>query len=280
MTTLDQKTPAPGQASKAGSETWEVLKTIVYALLIAVAIRTLFFQPYTIPSASEEPNLYEGDYIIVSKWSYGYSRHSLLFSPPIFNGRWLGHAPTRGDVIVFKLPGDWNKDYIKRLIGLPGDRIQMRGGRLFINDKALPERQERIGVTNDTGFPQPIPWVRETNPEGRTYLTQRHTMEGPANNTGVYVVPPHCYFMMGDNRDNSQDSRFYSGLSPEDPKLKGCGGAGTDFLPASDGVGFVPEENLEGKAQIIILSWKQGSNLFNPLSWFNLRGDRFFKWIH
>src|SRR5450432_888587 len=121
----------------AAGETGEIVKTVFWALLIALVIRTLLFQPYTIPSASEEPNLYQGDYIIVSKWSYGYSRHSILFSPPLFQGRIFFRPPTRGDVIVFKLPRDGHTDYIKRLIGLPGDRVQMRGGQLYINDKAL-----------------------------------------------------------------------------------------------------------------------------------------------
>ena len=119
----------------AVEETMEIVKTVVYALLIALVIRTVLFQPYTIPSASEEPNLYQGDYIIVSKWSYGYSRHSILFSPPMFNGRLFFQPPARGDTVVFKLPRDGHTDYIKRLIGLPGDRIQMRGG------PALHQRQ-------------------------------------------------------------------------------------------------------------------------------------------
>jgi len=130
---MSKTVSVPSEAAKktgAARETAEMIKTIVYALLIALVIRTVLFQPYTIPSASEEPNLYRGDYIIVSKWSYGYSRHSILFSPPIFNGRLFFHAPKRGDTIVFKLPRDGHTDYIKRLIGLPGDRIQMRGGQL------------------------------------------------------------------------------------------------------------------------------------------------------
>ena len=133
---------AETKPKKTGAaETWETIKTVVYALAIAFVIRTLLFQPYTIPSASEEPNLYQGDYIIVTKWSYGYSRHSILFSPPLFKGRIFFHAPTRGDIVVFKLPRDGHTDYIKRLIGLPGDHVQMRGGRLYINEKLIPEAQ-------------------------------------------------------------------------------------------------------------------------------------------
>src|SRR5471032_2339623 len=140
----------------AAEEVAEIVKTVFWALLIALVIRTLLFQPYTIPSASEEPNLYQGDYIIVSKWSYGYSRHSILFSPTLFNGRIFFRPPTRGDVIVFKLPRDGHTDYIKRLIGLPGDRVQMRGGRLFINGKALAEKTVAKVTAHDRGFPEQV----------------------------------------------------------------------------------------------------------------------------
>ncbi|MGI8840835.1 MAG: signal peptidase I, partial [Caulobacteraceae bacterium] len=166
---------APSTADKnpsAARETGEIVKTIVYALAIALIIRTLLFQPYTIPSASEEPNLYQGDYIIVSKWSYGYSRHSILFSPPLFKGRIFFHPPTRGDIIVFKLPRDGHTDYIKRLIGLPGDRVQVRRGQLYINGKALPEKPLQTVMAHDRGAPEPVTWERETNPEGRDYVIQ------------------------------------------------------------------------------------------------------------
>jgi signal peptidase I len=264
----------------AAGETLEIAKTIVYALLIALFIRVLLFQPYTIPSASMEPNLYQGDYIIVSKWSYGYSRHSIPFSPPIFNGRIFFRPPTRGDIIVFKLPRDGHTDYIKRLIGLPGDRIQMRGGYLYINGKQLPEQQTRIASAHDRGLPEQVAWDRETNPDGRRYLIQIHGRNEAADNTGVYVVPPHCYFMMGDNRDNSADSRFDPGLAPEDPKLGGCGWDSRLDAPLNydQGVGFVPEDNLVGKAQIIILSWKEDASIFKPWTWImDIRPGRFFR---
>src|ERR1044071_735357 len=121
----------------AANEFIEIVKTIVYALLIALFLRVVFFQPFTIPSASMEPNLYEGDYIIISKWNYGYSHHSIPFSPPLFKGRIFPHEPHRGDIIVFKFPSDIHKDYVKRLIGLPGDRIQMKQGMLYLNDKPV-----------------------------------------------------------------------------------------------------------------------------------------------
>ncbi len=277
---MSQDAAAPPEAGKkraAGRETGETVRTIFWALLIALVIRTLLFQPYTIPSASEEPNLYQGDYIIVSKWSYGYSRHSILFSPPLFNGRLFFQPPTRGDIIVFKLPRDGKTDYIKRLVGLPGDRIQVRAGQLYINGRALPEQTVSSRMAHDRSFDEPVRWVRETNPEGRSYLTQIHDNGGPADNTGVYVVPPHCYFMMGDNRENSEDSRFDPGLPPEDPKLGGCGwDSRLDAeMGEETGVGFVPEDNLVGKAQIVMLSWKEGASILKPWTWLDLRWDRF-----
>jgi signal peptidase I len=288
---------AQGQVkTSALGDAIEVVKTVLYALLIALAIRTFLFQPYTIPSGSEEPNLYRGDYIIVSKWSYGYSRHSILGSPPLFKGRLFFHPPRRGDIIVFKLPSDGHTDYIKRLIGLPGDRLQVREGQVFINGKALPRKDmrsvEAVRSLGESFDPAPVPamLVRETNPEGRQYLTQALADGGQADNTGVYVVPPHCYFMMGDNRDNSADSRFDTGLSPGDPRLGGCGwdsrldaavGGGANPM----NVGFVPEENLVGRARIIMASWNTGvdewhdtgATLLKPWTWItDLRPKRFF----
>jgi signal peptidase I len=296
---IDADTPSNEAKAKPSAiqEIVEVAKTVIYALAIALAIRTLLFQPYTIPSGSEEPNLYRGDYIIVSKWSYGYSHHSILGSPPLFKGRLLFRAPTRGDIVVFKLPSDGHTDYIKRLIGLPGDRIQVRQGQVFINDRALPRqiigRVNAVESRGEFGDPAAIPatLVRETNPEGRQYLTQMLSEGGQADNTGVYVVPPHCYFMMGDNRDNSADSRFDTGLSPEDPKLGGCGwdsrlDAAVGGAVGPGNVGFVPEENLVGRAQIIMVSWNTGvdewhntgATLFKPWTWFtDLRPSRFLK---
>ena len=254
---------------RAIGETMEIVKTVIYALLIALVIRTLAFQPYTIPSASDEPNLYQGDYIIVSKWSYGYSRHSIIFSPPVFKGRIFFHPPSRGDIVVFKLPRDGNTDYIKRLIGLPGDRIQVRRGLLYINDRPVVEQPLKVISTDDRGIPEQATVERETNPEGRRYLIQVHGPDGQADNTGVYVVPQHCYFMLGDNRDNSADSRFDPGLATEDPKLGGCGwNSGLDgALNYDTGVGFVPEDNLVGRARIIMLSWTDKASLFKPWTW-------------
>ena len=295
--------PAKPVKKKQGAvgEVVEIVKTVVYALLIALALRVLLFQPYTIPTASEEPNLYRGDYIIVSKWSYGWSHHSIPFSPQIFKGRILFNPPKRGDIIVFKLPADGHSDYIKRLIGLPGDRIQMKAGQLYINDKPVGEAP--LGVPHPpTGFYEPdgVHTQVETNPEGRKYVTQIYPPTAQQhsdvagvpdpNNTAVYVVPPHCYFMMGDNRDNSLDSRFDPQLVDGDPKLGGCGlNNGLTSNPGLPGVGFVPEENLVGKAQIILLSWNTGpdennpggASIFKPWTWFtDARPSRFFKVLH
>ncbi|HWF00980.1 MAG TPA: signal peptidase I [Caulobacteraceae bacterium] len=281
---------APAQGSgeikaRAGSDTWETIRTVVVALLIALVVRTVLFQPYTIPSASEEPNLYQGDYIVVSKWSYGYSRHSILGSPPLPHGRLFFTPPKRGDVVVFKLPRDGHTDYIKRLVGLPGDRMQVRDAKLYINGKPVGMGAPKPVTLTDEDIPAPGLLVKETNPEGRSYVTQYHGPgQGGADNTGVYIVPQHCYFMMGDNRQNSADSRFDPGfeLSTDDPKLGGCGWDRSldAFVARGEGVGFVPEENLVGRARIVMLSWNKGASIFKPWTWLNLRWDRFVHPIH
>jgi signal peptidase I len=272
----------------------EIVKTVVYALLIALVLRVILFQPYTIPSASDEPNLYRGDYIIVTKWSYGWSRHSIPFSPPLFNGRLFFSPPKRGDIIVFKLPSSGHIDYIKRLVGMPGDRIQLKSGQLYINDKAVAEKPLGMGMGDLPSGPggwQPVKLLQETNPEGRSYKIQVAPGFETAGDTGVYVVPRHCYFMMGDNRDNSLDSRFDPGLSPDDPKLGGCGwNSGLDEKVGDQaGVGFVPEDNLVGRAALILLSWNTGrdeqnpccASIFKPWTWFtDARPNRFFKVLH
>lgn len=250
------KTAGQDKPSGAGGEFVEIVKTVVYALLIALFLRVLLFQPFTIPSASMEPTLLQGDYIIVSKYSYGYSRHSAPFSPPVFEGRVFAKAPKRGDIIVFKLPRDGRTDYIKRLVGLPGDRIQVRGGVLYINGAPVP-RQPLGRVTIDTGygFDRQVEAFRETLPNGRKFTTYDFGPGGEVDDTDVYVVPEGHYFFMGDNRDNSLDSR----------------------VPAAVGVGFVPEENLVGKAQIILLSWDKDVSVFKPWTWIlDARPSRFF----
>lgn len=242
-------------------ELWEIAKTIAVALFIALVLRILLFQPFTIPSASMEPNLYQGDYIVVSKWSYGYSKHSIIGSPAIFDGRielpFVSHAPNRGDIVVFKLPSNNKTDYIKRLIGLPGDRIQMVNNVLHINGQ--PVRDVVLtneDVTNLYGLP--VIQLEETFPDGsRTFRVQDFGPGNELDNTPVFEIPEGYYFMMGDNRDNSSDSRVD---------------------PAQGGVGLVPAENLIGKAEIILFSWNEGASFGNPVSWFSkVRLSRWFK---
>jgi signal peptidase I len=253
-------------ASKASSRTSatneavEVGKTVFWALLIALVLRVLLFQPFTIPSASMEPTLLEGDYIIVSKYSYGYSKHSIPLSPPLFSGRILSRSPQRGDIIVFKLPRDNKTDYIKRLIGLPGDHIQVRRGTVFVNDQPIAQTPQGQTTIDLGGFMTKADVIREKMASGRSYLTYSVDPTQPPENTDVFVVPEGDYFFMGDNRDNSLDSRF--------PK-------------ENDGVGFVPAENLEGKAQIILLSWKKGASLFKPWTWvMDAQPSRFFHYLY
>ena len=247
---------APPEKTGAMAEIVEIVKTVVYALGIALFLRVLFFQPYTIPSASMEPNLYEGDYIIVSKWTYGYSKYSIPFAPPVMSGRVVEHKAHRGDIVVFALPHDPHIDYIKRIIGLPGDRIQMKKGLLYLNGAQVP-RVSKGAFREDTGFGfTQVTRYQETLPGGKTYMTNDFGPDGDLDNTTEFLVPEGHYFMMGDNRDNSSDSR----VSPE-----------------AGGVGFVPAENLEGKAQIILLSWSKGASIFKPWTWvLNLQPHRFF----
>ncbi|WP_420478522.1 signal peptidase I [Brevundimonas sp. FT23028] len=245
-------------------ELWEIGKTIAVALLIAMVLRILLFQPFTIPSASMEPNLYQGDYIVVSKWSYGYSKHSIIGSPSLFDGRislpGVSRAPARGDIVVFKLPSDNKTDYIKRLIGLPGDRVQMIDNVLHINGQ--PVRDVTLtdqDVTNMYGLP--VIQLEETFPDGsKTFRVQDFGADNELDNTPVFEIPAGYYFMMGDNRDNSSDSRV---------------------SPAQGGVGLVPAENLIGKAEIILFSWNEGASFGNPVSWFTkVRLSRWFKVLH
>jgi signal peptidase I len=233
----------------------ETVNVIVQALLLALVIRTLLFQPFSIPSGSMRPTLLEGDYLFVTKWAYGYSRYSLPFSPDLFSGRIWGSQPERGDVAVFKFPPNPSLDYIKRVIGLPGDRIQMRDGQLFINGEGVPrEKTGQIDNPDITEQQGPVDVYRETLPNGVSYDTLDLTPNGLGDNTREFVVPEGHYFMMGDNRDNSTDSRFT--------------------------VGFVPEENLVGRANIIFFSIADGASPLEIWKWPSLmRPSRLFNWV-
>jgi signal peptidase I len=253
--------------------------SILGVMLIFMIVRIFVFQPFTIPSASEEPNLMQGDYIIVQKWPYGWSKHSVPLSPPLFSGRVFFHAPQRGDVVVFKLPRvlDGRVDYIKRLVGLPGDRIQVKNGVVLINGQPVQRTQLAPGMGDVEGGYQPVQRFMETASNGHQYIVQQDGDDGPADNTGVYVVPPHCYFMMGDNRDNSLDSRFDPQMPAAASGQATCGWDPSvdQALPQEAGVGFVPEQDLVGKAVLVLFSWNGGADPHDPGGFLGLRAGRF-----
>jgi signal peptidase I len=255
-------------ANKKSEGIGETIKTIVYALLIAGVIRTLFFQPFWIPSGSMKSTLLIGDFLFVNKMAYGYSKHSCPFSMCPFSGRILASEPERGDIVVFKHPVS-QVDYIKRLVGLPGDRVQMKEGRLFINDVVAPQVSmgNFIEVNDKQGPLQRGPrcsnspvalhgtcekeLFTETLPNGVSHAVLNIGTDY-ADETGVYTVPAGHYFFMGYNRDNSQDSRY--------PRSVG-------------GVGYVPFENLVGRADRVMFS-SAGKSMLAFWTW---RSDRFFK---
>lgn len=248
-------------ASSSRSGWGETIKIVIEALIIALIVRVFFYQPFNIPSGSMKETLLIGDYLFVSKLSYGYSRHSFPYSPKLFEGRIFEDKPERGDVAVFKLPRDNETDYIKRVVGLPGDTVEMRDGVLHLNGKAVPKK--RVGTFQTTGYngrKVSIPKFEETLPNGVTYTVLDSDANGVFDNTPPVTVPEGYYFMMGDNRDNSTDSR------------------------ATHDVGLVPLENFIGRADIIFfsaaidepgaLSWT------TPWRWpFDLRWDRFFNLV-
>jgi len=238
----------------------ETIKVIVQALLIAVVIRTFLFQPFNIPSSSMVPTLLIGDYLFVSKYSYGFSKHSIPGSPSLFSGRILGSEPQRGDVIVFKWPGDQSTDYIKRLIGLPGDHVQMKENLLYINGTAV--KKVSIGTEKGdagAGMTEEFLYFNEELPGGKVHLSQdkKNYFNVMGRNTPDFVVPPGNFFFMGDNRDNSSDSRF------EVPY----------------GVGMVPYENLVGRAEVIFFSIDGSSWKLWEWPW-SVRWSRIFNRIH
>jgi len=231
----------------------EHLKTLIYALIIALIIRSFLFQPFYIPSSSMEPNLLIGDRLFVSKYTYGYSRHSFPFSPKIFNGRILEDLPKRGDVIVFKTPADNRTDYVKRLIGLPGDIIQIIDSDLHINNIKLEKRKLNMSTNINCGDEVvDIEFYEEILPNGKFYVAA-YRKNGSMKFSDKFLVPENHFFFMGDNRDCSKDSRFLSS------------------------VGYVNFNNLVGKAQIIFFSGdKKKGNLFEFWKWKkSIRTERF-----
>ncbi len=233
------------------------LKTLFYAFVIAIIIRSLIIQPFYIPSSSMEPTLLVGDRLFVTKFSYGYSKHSFPFSPPIFNNRIIFSEPKRGDVIVFKTPVDNRTDYIKRLIGLPGDQIQFIDTNLYLNNseiiKSRISKKDKIFCGERT---IDVFTFQEKLPNGKIY-TSVYLKNFPFRNSDIFTVPKDHYFFLGDNRDCSKDSRFLSS------------------------VGYVHKNNLVGKAQFIFFSSNKSiSSIFAFWNWNkSIRFDRFFKKI-
>ncbi|MCW2349412.1 signal peptidase I [Sphingobium sp. B12D2B] len=256
------------------SETRDFLWFLVKLVVIVVAIRSLLIAPFNIPSESMQPRLLIGDYLLVSKWSYGYSRYSFPFQPAVFEGRVMGKVPERGDVVVFASPGNPKEDWIKRVIGLPGDTIQMQDGVVYLNGKAIPKRRiddlvipvtaNMLQAANTERSPSPCfieefeftdakgeafcryPRYRETLPNGKSYEVL-DLIDGPADNSAVSVVPEGHVFVMGDNRDRSADSRI-----PVDAR----------------GVGPLPIDHLIGRALVSFFSTDGSANLLLPWTWF------------
>ncbi len=223
---------------------------ITYAILAALAIRSFMFEPFSIPSGSMYPNLKVGDYLFVSKYSYGFSKHSLPLSLPLIPGRIFYEEPKRGDIVVFKTPEDNRTDYIKRLIGLPGDRIKMVSNEIFVNNKKIitkfiiDEKYKFIDVKK----------IEENLPNKRSYSIYEFVkpfMDLDTDNFSEVIVPADHFFVLGDNRDNSQDSRY---------------------------IGFIPKKNLVGRAEIVFLSFDtEIGSFFKFWTWYPaLRKDRFF----
>jgi len=247
-----KETAARGGGEPSGLRAWlwnDTLQTLLYAFLIAIAVRVVAFEPFNIPSGSMKPTLLVGDYLFVSKYTYGYSRYSFLFGFPPFSGRIWESPVERGDVAVFRKPPENKVDYIKRIVGLPGDRIQVISGILHINGEAVG--RERVEDFLEEYGDKTSQFI-ETLPNGRKHrILETRGDNGPADNTEEFVVPEGHYFAMGDNRDNSADSRA--------------------------DVGFVPAENLVGRAEILFFSTDGSARIWEVWKWpFATRYSRLF----
>jgi signal peptidase I len=259
MTEIEKTSSAKTASDKPSKDgLGGTIRVFAEALIIALIVRTFLFQPFEIPSGSLIPTLEIGDYLFVSKYSYGYSRYSFPFGIAPFSGRIFGHMPDQGDIAVFRGTFDGSKDYIKRVIGLPGDTVQMKEGRLYINDK-LVDRQPMapFQTRNSFGQTEDVPQYEETLPNGVKHrIIEIAGDHGDLDNTPRYEVPPDHVFMMGDNRDNSADSRVMTEM------------------------GYVPFENLEGKAQMILLSIDDRTSLWQFWDWpSSIRWKRLFSLV-
>ncbi|HEV8678966.1 MAG TPA: signal peptidase I [Stellaceae bacterium] len=262
---MNNSSPKIVSKKKASGSLLETAKTVLYAVLIALVVRTVAYEPFNIPSGSMIPTLLIGDYLFVSKFSFGYSRYSLPFGLPLFTGRIylpFSDMPQRGDVAVFKLPTDPSVDYIKRIVGLPGDRVQVRHGELYVNDQLVPRRPNPACRDDEAGIPVAIQQgYIESLPRRPGETPLEHCIikvgdNGPLDNTPVYEVPPGYYFAMGDNRDNSQDSRVLSA------------------------VGYIPADNLVGKAQFLFFSTDGSARWWEIWKWpFAIRYRRLFNGV-
>jgi signal peptidase I len=278
VTLTDSAENPADQPVSARREAFEFGRFLIGFALIVLIIRSFVISSFNIPSESMQPRLLIGDYLLVNKAAYGFSSYSLPFSAPLIPGRWFARTPERGDVVVFKAPPGAQLDYIKRVIGLPGDRIQVIDGVVSINGRPIPRRQIADLVIPasenmvEASFGNPCfqavferravdgtltchyPRFEETLPNGRRYQVL-DLMLGDADTTGVYEVPPGHLFLMGDNRDRSFDSRF--------PAIEGAG------------IGIVPEDNLVGEALVTVFSTDGSAIWYNPISWFRAaRWDR------
>jgi signal peptidase I len=266
---------ADANAVKPGKreERWSLARFILGLVVLAWALRSFIFAPFSIPSGSMLPTLYIGDYLAVSKWSYGYSRYSFPLQVPSFDGRIFGSLPKRGDVVVFRHPAE-HSDLIKRVIGLPGDTVEVRSGELILNGQpvkreTLPPFRARISDNSPCKVaPGAVPTIasagdeklclysafRETLPGGPSYTILNQVDGGPADDFPAVTIPPDHVFLMGDNRDDSLDSRF---------------------SPPEGGIGMVPVENLVGRAMVTFWSTDGSASWIKPWTWFTaLRGDR------
>ena len=261
----------PATPAKPKKKEDSFLVFLIKLALVVGIFRSFIFSPFNIPSESMLPRLENGDYLLAAKWPYGYSKYSLPWSVPLIPGRIFASAPNRGDVVIFKAPPGNDVDYIKRVIGLPGDTIQMRGGQLVINGQPVPKQRIadfEIAVTGNTQCIAPqfeavgaggqavchYPRFRETLPEGRSYEVL-DLFNTPQDDTQAIVVPEGDVFLMGDNRDNSMDSRF--------PAVEG------------GGIGLVPQANLVGRASVMMFSTNGGAQWLLPWTWFSAaRWDR------